>query len=397
MSIGTLSVGVASLAEEPIAGGTAAALSGAVTAQAQASGDLSTQISLAGAALNIATANGTLTTQIPLQGAAVSLATVQGSLLAQITLSGAALVQALAAGTLTSGSSLAGSAQAQAQASGALTAQITLSGAVEALATATGSLNSNAAALVGNAQATASSIGTLTTSIPLTASAIAVAVATGSLTIGVSLAGAAISVATSAGALSGTGPTISRSIPLNYYAAEKAIVERLRTATSLANVFAVQRLMHIPNLFERIAPSPTIEQLNAMPLIKHGAAFVFFSGLDSVESRSRNSDCELSNQEWHIFVFTRYHQNDFERSVAREINGTLTAGVIQALLNFEWLSYYYSLKGVQDVRGISSNLQRVSADKLLVAETRAIEDPTLAETLLAYRAMYSSQWKGIES
>lgn len=192
-------------------------------------------------------------------------------------------------------------------------------------------------------------------------------------------------------------PVFDDDVPLNYYAVEEALVAFLTAAVPAANVYSVTRLLHIPSLFERIQPSPTPEQLAAAPETKHGAIFLFFSGLDSVNVQSRAIDCETSDQEWHIFIFTRYHQQDFSKNIARKINGMLTARVIRALKDFDWLKYYYVSQGLPENSGASSKLRRVTADKLLVAETRAIEDPTLAETLLAYTANRSSNWKGVSS
>lgn len=192
-------------------------------------------------------------------------------------------------------------------------------------------------------------------------------------------------------------PVFDATVPLNYYAVEEALVAFLTAAVPVANVYAVTRLLHIPSLFERIQPSPTPEQLAADASIKHGAIFLFFSGLDSVQVQQRGVDCEYSDQEWHIFIFTRYHQQDFSKSIARKINGMLTARVIRALKDFDWLKYYYVSQGLPENSGASSKLRRVTADKLLVAETRAIEDPTLAETLLAYHANTSSNWKGVST
>lgn len=192
-------------------------------------------------------------------------------------------------------------------------------------------------------------------------------------------------------------PDFDDSTPLNYYAVEEALVAFLTAAVPVANVFSVTRLLHIPSLFERIQPSPTPEQLAVAPETKHGAIFLFFSGLDSVNVQPRTVDCETSEQEWHVFIFTRYHQRDFSKSIARKINGMLTARVIRALKDFDWLKYYYVSQGLPENSGASSKLRRVTADKLLVAETRAIEDPTLAETLLAYTANRSSNWKGVSS
>lgn len=192
-------------------------------------------------------------------------------------------------------------------------------------------------------------------------------------------------------------PVFDDDEPLNYYAVEEALVAFLTAAVPAANVYSVTRLLHIPSLFERIQPSPTPEQLAAAPETKHGAIFLFFSGLDSVLNQNRSIDCETSDQEWHIFIFTRYHQQDFSKNIARKINGMLTARVIRALKDFDWLKYYYVSQGLPENSGASSKLRRVTADKLLVAETRAIEDPTLAETLLAYTANRSSNWKGVSS
>lgn len=192
-------------------------------------------------------------------------------------------------------------------------------------------------------------------------------------------------------------PVFDDDVPLNYYAVEEALVAFLTAAVPAANVYSVTRLLHIPSLFERIQPSPTPEQLAAAPETRHGAIFLFFSGLDSVNVQSRAIDCETSDQEWHIFIFTRYHQQDFSKNIARKINGMLTARVIRALKDFDWLKYYYVSQGLPENSGASSKLRRVTADKLLVAETRAIEDPTLAETLLAYTANRSSNWKGVSS
>jgi len=178
---------------------------------------------------------------------------------------------------------------------------------------------------------------------------------------------------------------------INYYAVEEAMVTHLTAVGTAAYVFAVNRLLDIPKLFERLQASPMAAQV--VPETKHGIVVIYFSGLDSVDTQqSRNSDCEKSAQEWHIFVFTRTHRDDTERREGRKVNGILTASVIDNLRNFDWLKKYYETLGLVGFQG-SSVLQRISADKLLVAEERAIEDPTIVGTLLAYRATMMSNWK----
>lgn len=179
---------------------------------------------------------------------------------------------------------------------------------------------------------------------------------------------------------------------INYYAVEEALRLRLEAASLAQYVYGVNRLLDIPRLFERLSASPTWAQLQAQPTQKHGILVIYFSGLDSVEGGDRNDPCERSHQEWHIFAFTRTHQDDIERREGRKVNGILTANVIDTLRDYDWLSAYYAALGLTGFQG-SSKLRRVTADKLLVAEERAIEDPTIVGTLLAYRAMLSSNWK----
>lgn len=179
---------------------------------------------------------------------------------------------------------------------------------------------------------------------------------------------------------------------INYYAVEEALRTKLEAAAALQYVFGVNRLLDIPRLFERLNPSPMAADLLAAPTTQHGIAVIYFSGLDSVEPGERSDSCERSSQEWHIFVFTRTHRDDTERREGRKVNGILTAKVIDTLRDYDWLAGYYQSLGQSGFPG-SSKLRRVTADKLLVAEERAIEDPTIVGTLLAYRAMLSSNWK----
>ena len=176
---------------------------------------------------------------------------------------------------------------------------------------------------------------------------------------------------------------------INYYAVEDALRGHLQAAHVAANVYSVNRLLDAARLFERVQPSPGLEAVDTEP---YGAIIIFFSGLDSVQAPANQSEaCERSFQEWHLFVTTRYHSDDIERYNARKINGHLVSKVIATLKGFDWLKKYNELNGDADSRG-SSILTRVTADKLLVAEERSIEDPTIVSTLLAYRATLSSNW-----
>ena len=177
---------------------------------------------------------------------------------------------------------------------------------------------------------------------------------------------------------------------INYYAVEDALRAHLTDTQVVGKVYSVNRLLDAARLFERVQPSPELDELDTVP---YGAIILFFSGLDSVQAPANQSEaCERSFQEWHLFVTTRYHGGDVERYTARKINGHLVSKVITVLKGFDWLKKYNELNGDADSRG-SSVLTRVTADKLLVAEERSIEDPTIVSTLLAYRASLSSNWK----
>lgn len=182
-------------------GGSAAALDGAASAQATATGTLTTQIPLTGAAAVVATATGALSTAIPLTGQAASVSIADGVLTTQISLDGSALAQASASGALTTQISLSGAALAEALASAGLTTSSGgLEGTAAAQATASGSLLT-AIPLAGAAQAWATAEGGLTTIIQLSGAAASVSSATGSLLIETTLSGAALAQAQAAGEL----------------------------------------------------------------------------------------------------------------------------------------------------------------------------------------------------
>lgn len=177
---------------------------------------------------------------------------------------------------------------------------------------------------------------------------------------------------------------------LNYYAVEKALRTHVKTAEVVAQVWSTNRIHDVPRLFEQVAasPAPQAAEYGA----PHGAVIMFYSGLDSVKvPDARSNNCEVSYQEWHLFVTTKYHGDDVERYNARQVNGDVVSKVIMCLKDFDWLKAYYALEGQPDTR-VSSKIERVTADKLLVAEEKMIESPNLVNTLLAYRAMLSSAW-----
>jgi len=121
-------------------------LSGAVSGEAAATGDLDTGIDLAGQAQAFVSVSGGLSTIIRLEGAVVSVANSSGDLSAQITFDAAALAQALAQGDLTAEQGLSGAALADALASASMTTQIPLSVTALAEAAASGVLGSYIAA-----------------------------------------------------------------------------------------------------------------------------------------------------------------------------------------------------------------------------------------------------------
>lgn len=258
------------------AGTAAAALDGAATATATASGTLTTQIPLTGAAAVIGTASGALSTAIPLSGQAAAVSLADGVLTTQITLSGAALAQALAAaglttgiplagqaagqatatGDLSTGSSLSGAAAAEALAQASLTTQIRLSGAALAEALAGGDLTAPGAGLSGAATAQAGASGALYTAIPLAGAAQAYSTASGGLTTIIPLAGAAASVSTATGDLTIestlTGAALATALAggdlTTVIRLEGAAVARAGASGSLGVALAVPA--HLPHLVE---------------------------------------------------------------------------------------------------------------------------------------------------
>lgn len=177
---------------------TGAALTGAATGGASATGALSTAIRLVGAAIAGASAAGSLSAPINLVGASATISAAgAGALTTTIRLDGAAVAAAIASGTLNT-SGLAGAAVAGAAGASVLTTQITLSGAAIAAALASGALTATAANLAGGAVAGVSGAGVLSTGIPLAGAATASVVGAGGLVTAIQLAGAA-SAAISAG------------------------------------------------------------------------------------------------------------------------------------------------------------------------------------------------------
>lgn len=172
----------------PDAAGGGSDLAGAATAQATATGAITTQIPMVAAALSIATATGSLTTGISLAGSAAEITVASGVLTAQIQLSGAAL--------------------AQATASGSVTTQIRLSGAALAQALATAGLTASPSGLAGDATAQAAASAGLTTQIPLAGSASAVASSSAALTTAIRLYGAAAQVSAATGDLTVSSGTV---------------------------------------------------------------------------------------------------------------------------------------------------------------------------------------------
>ena len=177
-------------------------LAGAVVLQTTAAGSLTTAVQLAGAALAAGQAVGSLSTAISLTGAAASVTTAAGGLTTQIRLDGAGLAAALASGTLAGGAAaLAGDAQAGAQATGGITTLIVLQGAAVGAALAAGDLTAPGSGLAGAATAGAVASGALTTQIPLAGGATVSVIAAGDVTTTVSLAGAAVGVVSATGDL----------------------------------------------------------------------------------------------------------------------------------------------------------------------------------------------------
>jgi hypothetical protein len=186
------------------ASGTSAALSGAASAVASATGSLTTSIRLSASAAVVASASGALSTQIALSGAAAGQTTVSGSLTTQIGLSGSGGAVSAASGTLSTQIALAGAAAGAASAGGSLSTQITLAGAAAASSSATGMLTAGTG-LSGSASASSSASGALTTSIALAGSASCTSIASGSLSTtpaGVALSGAVAATSSASGSLS---------------------------------------------------------------------------------------------------------------------------------------------------------------------------------------------------
>ncbi len=184
------------------AGGGAAALAGNATAQASATGSLTTAIPIAAAVVSISTASAALSTAIPLSGAAASVASSNGSLTAQIRLTADALAQAIAGAALSSGIILTANAVAQAAAQGTLSTLINLIANAQGSASASASLTAGSSGLSADAQATATASASLTAQIRLSAAAVSQATATADLTTGaIPFTATALSIASASGAL----------------------------------------------------------------------------------------------------------------------------------------------------------------------------------------------------
>lgn len=161
---------------------TAVRMTGVSSATAAASGTLSTAVQLAGAVSGQASASGSLGTQIKLTGPASAGASASGALATGILLSGTAIVSATASGTLAGGpTQFSGAAVASATGSGALSTNISLAGVASAQASVSGSFGTAGAMLSGAAVATGSASGALLTTIRMTGLAQASASASGAL------------------------------------------------------------------------------------------------------------------------------------------------------------------------------------------------------------------------
>jgi hypothetical protein len=213
--------------------GTGAALSGAASAVASATGGLATSIPLAASAAVVASASASLSAQIALSGATAAQATASASLSTQVRLAGSAGAAASASGALSTQIALAGAAAGAASSAGALSTQIALAGTTAASSSASGALTAGVG-LSGSASVSASASGSLTTSIRLAGSAscsssasgnlsttpagaalsgaaAAASIASGSLTTAIALAGAAVAQASASGSLSGQAAALSGS------------------------------------------------------------------------------------------------------------------------------------------------------------------------------------------
>lgn len=180
---------------------TAITVASAAVVTGTAAGSLSTAIQVAGAAQASGQAAGALTTGIPLDGVAVTATLAAGDLTAQIRLDGAALAAALASGSLDTGTQLAGDATGAGQASGGLTTVIVLRGDAVGAALAAADLTAPGSGLAGAAVGGAVAAGALTTQIPLAGGAQASVIAAGSLSTSISMAGAAVGVVSATGDL----------------------------------------------------------------------------------------------------------------------------------------------------------------------------------------------------
>lgn len=225
----------------------AAALQGAATDTATATGALTTAIPVLGAAVSVGAASGALATAIQISGAAASVSSASGIITAQITMAASAIAAAASSAALTTAIPIEGSAVGFSAATGNVTAQIVLSGAALAQALSTGSLGGGTAELSGLAAVLAASVGSLTTQIPLSGAAASASAGTGNITTLIRLDAVAASLSTATGDLAVAitmsaaalaqavaGGTLTAQIRLNGNAVAQALAVAALTGGALA-------------------------------------------------------------------------------------------------------------------------------------------------------------------
>jgi len=200
-----------------------AELAADATAQATATGSLTTQIPVSSASVVVATATGAISTSINLAASVAGVSSAFGDLSTAINMAGAAAAESAVTATLTTGiplaadaagqstataelqsdtPELAANASGQSTATADLTTTITLSGAAIAQALATAAIDTSIL-LAGGASAQSDASADISTGIPLEANAAGQATATGGLTIQIQLSADAVAHALATASLDG--------------------------------------------------------------------------------------------------------------------------------------------------------------------------------------------------
>ena len=182
-------------------GGGSQALAGTPQAVASATGAVQMALPVAATSVSAATAVGSLSMALPLQAAASFIASATGGVTLRLSVAGAALAEVLSSGALGMTMPLTGDAAVGAAASGDVTtgSEIDLSGNAAVDVSAAGAFE-QATGMAGAAAAKAVGVGTITLSMALAGSAVAEALAAAGVTLESALAAQAAAEASGSGA-----------------------------------------------------------------------------------------------------------------------------------------------------------------------------------------------------